>query len=186
MQSPPHSIWPSWCAIPPAGPHGPVGKRGWTLPLALILWTLGTLISLRSALAAPRVDGCQCTDFVYSQRPDIPRGMGDAKDWLYSARLHRLPFDQIPQVGDVAVILNGAFGFSAQYGHVALVIRANADRTHFTNAGWNGLRGDCRQAIYRNAPVHQGHRFHPPQRPVPAADRLWPLWKWQRFESMVQ
>lgn len=103
--------------------------------------------------ADQRVDGCQCTDFIYSQRPDIPTLMGHAKDWLYSARVHRIPYDQVPQVGDVAVFLRGAFGFSAVYGHVALVVDVNEALDHFSIVGWNGFKADCKLEIYLDFPV---------------------------------
>jgi len=103
--------------------------------------------------ADPRVDGCQCTDFVYSQRPDIPLGMGHAKSWLYSARVHKLPYDQVPQVGDVAVILNGEFGFSAQFGHVAMVTNVSEERDSFGIAGWDGFKNDCQLQVFQDLPV---------------------------------
>lgn len=103
--------------------------------------------------AQSRIDGCQCTDFVYGVRLDIPTGMGHARDWLYSARVHRFPYDRIPQVGDVVVILNGAFGFSAYYGHVAIVIEVSENRDRFSLAGWNGFMSNCEVEIVSDLPV---------------------------------
>ncbi len=121
---------------------------------ALIVLIIGFLIFTPTrVMAENRVDSCQCTDFVYSQRPDIPTGMGHAKDWLYSARIHRLPYDQIPQVGDVAVILHGEFGFNAQFGHVAIVIEVNESRTAFSIAGWDGVKNNCREEVFHDLPV---------------------------------
>jgi hypothetical protein len=85
--------------------------------------------------------------------------MGHARDWLHAARLHRFPYDQIPQVGDVAVILNGAFGFSAEYGHVAIVIAVSPARGRFSIAGWDGLTGDCQMQVYRDLPVTRDTYF---------------------------
>jgi hypothetical protein len=119
-----------------------------------LLLLLGLLLSFPGqALADTRVNGCQCTDYVYNQRPDIPEGMGHAKDWLYSARLQRLPYDQVPQVGDVAVILNGDFGFSAEFGHVAIVTEVNDARDRFSIAGWDGMKDDCVLQIVYDLPV---------------------------------
>lgn len=100
-----------------------------------------------------RVYGCQCTDYVYTQRPDIPLGMGHAKDWLYSSRVNRLPYDQVPQVGDVAVFLHGEFGFNALFGHVAIVTEVNEERTSFSIAGWDGIKNDCRLQTIQDLPV---------------------------------
>jgi hypothetical protein len=119
-----------------------------------LLFLLALSFSLPGRVQADiRVNGCQCTDYVYSQRPDIPEGMGHARDWLYSARVNRLAYDQIPQVGDVAVILNGDFGFSAEFGHVAIVIEVNGDRDRFSIEGWDGLKNDCVLQIFQDLPV---------------------------------
>lgn len=128
--------------------------------VALLILIITTVLFLPAgALAENRVDGCQCTDYVYSQRPDIPTGMGHAKDWLYSSRVHRLPYDQVPQVGDVAVILHGEFGFNAEFGHVAMVIDVNASRSEFSIAGWDGLKNDCQLQIFHNLPVTNNTYF---------------------------
>jgi surface antigen len=121
---------------------------------------IGSLTFLPTrVLAENRVGSCQCTDYVYSQRPDIPAGMGHARDWLYSARVHRLPYDQVPQVGDVAVILNGEFGFNAQFGHVAMVIEVNDSRTSFSIAGWDGLKNNCLIEVFNDLPVTRNTYF---------------------------
>ena len=120
----------------------------------LLFLLLGISLVLHGdAQADNRVDGCQCTDYVYSHRPDIPAGMGHAKDWLYSARVYRLPYDQVPQVGDVAVIINGEFGFNAEFGHVAMVTDVNEERNAFSIAGWNGFLNDCRLQVFLDLPV---------------------------------
>lgn len=123
------------------------------LALPLFLLLIIPFVFPGDAQADNRVDGCQCTDYVYSQRPDIPTGMGHARDWLYSARIYRLPYDQVPQVGDVAVILNGEFGFSTEFGHVAMVIDVNEERNAFDIAGWNGFLNDCRLQVFLDLPV---------------------------------
>ncbi len=113
---------------------------------------------------------CQCTQYVYRQRPDLPKGMGDAKDWLKSARYFRLPYNQVPQIGDVAVILNGEFGFSKGNGHVAIVIGVNAAHDRFDIAGWNGLKSNCLLEINTNLPVTPNtvfiHRHDPFSSPM--------------------
>lgn len=114
---------------------------------------MGLFLFPVEAHAQARIDGCQCTDFVYGVRLDIPTGMGHARDWLYSARVHRFPYDRIPQIGDVVVILNGAFGFSAFYGHVAIVIEVSENRDRFSLAGWNGFMSNCEVEIVSDLPV---------------------------------
>jgi surface antigen len=127
---------------------------------ALIFIMLGLLFPPPlKAIAESRVYSCQCTDYVYSQRPDIPIGMGHAKDWLYSARVYRLPYDQVPQVGDVAVFLHGEFGFNTEFGHVAMVTEVNESRTTFSIAGWDGLKNDCRLQVFHNFPVTNNTYF---------------------------
>jgi surface antigen len=110
--------------------------------------------------------GCQCTDFVYSQRPDIPNTMGRARDFLYSSRINRFPYDQVPQVGDVAVFLMGEFGFSARLGHVALVIDVNQAMDRFSIVGWNGLKADCILEITFDLPVTNNTYFIHHKEPV--------------------
>jgi hypothetical protein len=119
----------------------------------LIMLLCGILLYPGRVMADPRVDGCQCTDYIYLQRADIPLGMGHAKSWLYSARVHKLPYDQVPQVGDVAVILNGEYGFSAEFGHVAMVTDVSQDRTTFSIEGWDGFKNDCRQQTFQDLKV---------------------------------
>jgi len=112
-----------------------------------------------------RSDGCQCTDYVYNQRPDIPLSMGHAKQWIQSARALRLPYDQVPQVNDVAVIINGEFGFSEEFGHVAMVTSVNEEHSRFTIAGWDGLEDDCALHTYADLPITVNtffiHQRHP-------------------------
>lgn len=116
--------------------------------------------------AAWPMPGCQCTDFVYSQRPDLPTTMGRAKDFLYSARIHRFPYNQVPQVGDVAVFLRGEHGFSAVYGHVAYVIAVNEQRDRISIAGWNGLVADCKLQIHLDLSVTTNTYFIHHKEPV--------------------
>jgi hypothetical protein len=121
---------------------------------SLIFTLVVALLIFRSNVEANApMAGCQCTDFVYSQRPDIPNTMGRAKDFLYSSRIHRFPYDQVPQVGDVAVFLRGEFGFSAIYGHVALVIDVNESMDRFSIVGWDGLKADCKLELFLDLPV---------------------------------
>lgn len=108
---------------------------------------------------ALKLGTCQCTDYVYSQRLDIEEGMGQARAWLASARARRLPYDQVPQVGDIAVFLNGVYGFSAEYGHVAIVTEVNEDRTRFNIAGWDGLKADCALETYPDLLVNSNTYF---------------------------
>ncbi len=130
--------------------------RSCSLTLTLIV----ALLIFRSNVEAHApMAGCQCTDFVYSQRPDIPNTMGRARDFLYSSRVHRFPYNQVPQVGDVAVFLRGEFGFSATYGHVALVIDVNESMDSFSIVGWDGLKADCKLELYLDLPVTDNTYF---------------------------
>jgi surface antigen len=132
-------------------------NRRYVASLFLIIGVL--FLFPTSVMAENRIRSCQCTDYVYSQRPDIPTSMGHAKDWLYSARVNRMPYDQVPQVGDIAVFLNGEFGFSAEFGHVAMVTEVNEDRSNFSIAGWNGFKNDCQIEVFHNLPVTRNTYF---------------------------
>jgi len=135
---------------------------------------MGLFLFPAEADAQARIDGCQCTDFVYGVRLDIPTGMGHARDWLYSARVHRFPYDRIPQIGDVVVILNGAFGFSAFYGHVAIVIEVSENRDRFSLAGWNGFMSNCEVEIMSDLPVTYNTYFiHSKHTNEPYPNTLW-------------
>lgn len=123
-----------------------------TLPILVLLFA-AILFSPEPASAEYPLNGCQCTDFVYQMRSDIPPGMGHARDWLYSARVHRFAYDRVPQVGDVAVILNGQFGFSWYFGHVAIVVDVDESREHFSFAGWDGYKANCQVEVYTDFPV---------------------------------
>lgn len=138
--------------------------------LCLLSFPLLSLFFFQSKPVSASVSACQCTDFAYLHRPDIPQVMGHAKDWLSSARAQRFPYDQVPQVGDVAVILHGEYGFSAEYGHVAIVIQVNEARDRFGIAGWDGLKADCQVEVYFDLPVSVNtffiHRKEITQEPV--------------------
>jgi hypothetical protein len=140
-------------------------KGGRIIALTVALISLLFLFPRSTEANAPMA-GCQCTDFVYSQRPDIPKTMGRAKDFLYSSRINRFPYDQVPQVGDVAVILRGEFGFSARLGHVALVVDVNEAMDHFSIVGWDGLKADCKLQIFVDLPVTSNTYFIHHKEPV--------------------
>src|SRR3990172_6347079 len=105
------------------------------------------------------VGGCQCTDYVYSQRPEIPRGMGNARDWISSAAKRGYSYNQVPQVGDVAVFINGSHGFSVAYGHVAMVTWVNDSHTQYNISGWDGLKSDCVLQSFSNLTVRADDWF---------------------------
>ncbi len=116
----------------------------------------------------PSSGSCQCTDYVYSQRPDIKRGMGTARNWISSAAERHYSYDQTPQVGDVAVFLNGSHGFSAEYGHVAMVTWVDDAHSRYNISGWDGLRADCILRSYSNLSVNSDDWFiHKPGTPSP-------------------
>jgi len=135
------------------------------LPAAILLFAL--LILLESTLipkihgvrAEASLEGCQCTDYVYRQRQDLPGPMGHARDWILSASSYGLPYDHTPQVGDVAVILNGEHGFNSEYGHVAVVIGVNREHTLFDIAGYDGTRNNCMVEVYTRLPVSSSTTF---------------------------
>jgi surface antigen len=62
-------------------------------------------------------------------------GVGNANQWPGNARRAGIPVDRAPQVGDVAVSMEG------YYGHVMYVERVNSDGTIYVsqyNYGWSG------------------------------------------------
>jgi hypothetical protein len=122
------------------------------VPLLVVLF-IAVFYRPEPARAEYPLNGCQCTDFVYQMRSDIPSGMGHARDWLYSARVHRFAYDRIPQVGDIVVIVNGEFGFSWFFGHVAIVVDVDEAREHFSFAGWDGFKANCQVEVYTDFPV---------------------------------
>jgi surface antigen len=68
----------------------------------------------------------QCTWYAWSQRPDLPAHLGDAKNWGSSARKSGFPVDNKPQVGDIVVIPPGVDG-AKELGHVAYVTAVEAN-----------------------------------------------------------
>ena len=84
---------------------------------------------------------CNCTAWAYSQRPDLPLNLGDAKTWAYRARNQGYPVDGKPRVGDVIVLQPGVQGADRRYGHVAYVIAVKGNRV--TVSEMNGGMG-CR------------------------------------------
>lgn len=151
-----------------------------TIALGLVV-TAALLPVVQTTEASVPLPGCQCTDFVYSQRPDLPTTMGRAKDFLYSSRIHRFPYDQVPQVGDVAVFLRGEHGFSAYYGHVAYVIAVNEERDRISIAGWNGLVADCKLQIHLDLAVTRNMYFIHHKEPVKVLTL--PLEEWIALEG---
>ena len=74
------------------------------------------------------------------------------------------------------MILNGAFGFSWYYGHVAIVIDVSENRDRFSLAGWNGFKGNCEVEIVSDLPVTYNTYFiHPKEAndPYPIALENW-------------
>jgi hypothetical protein len=150
--------------------------------VVLVAMIVAVLAGAKPAQAATSsFSSCQCTDYVYSQRPDIARGMGNAKQWISSAANRGYTYDQIPQVGDVAVFLNGAHGFDATYGHVAMVTWVNDTHTSYNIAGWDGLKADCVLQSYSNLSItpndwfiHKQGANPPPAAPPPAQPPLSP------------
>lgn len=130
--------------------------RLFAIVIKACLFALLATLSIRVFPAQASISAlgsCQCTDYVYSQRPDIARGMGNARDWITSASNRRYPYDQVPEVGDVAVFLNGSHGFSVEFGHVAMVTWVSNDHTRYNIAGWDGLKADCVLQSYSNLTV---------------------------------
>jgi hypothetical protein len=124
------------------------------LVTAILFMIIGLLIfPANSARGDANEQDCQCTDYVYRQRKDIPPAMGHARDWVKSASIFGLPYDYVPQPGDAAVILNGEHGFNSEYGHVAIVIGVNREHTRFDIAGYDGTVGNCLIDIYTDLPV---------------------------------
>lgn len=117
------------------------------------------LFSLGHLAGAVQARNCQCTHYVYRQRPDIQPGMGDARNWIRSAAARNLPTGSFPHVGDVAVFTGGEHGFNQEFGHVAMVIGVNRSHDRFDIIGWDGIKNDCRIEIYTNLAVSENTRF---------------------------
>lgn len=129
----------------------PVIPPGAAVLIILLLITVCQPVLRARAQSGPA--SCQCTDYAYRQRSDLPGQMGHARDWVKTASDHALPVDHTPQIGDVAVILNGEHGFNREFGHVAIVIGVNRDHTLFDIAGYDGIRNNCMVEIYTRLPV---------------------------------
>lgn len=80
----------------------------------------------------------QCTWYVARQRPDLPYfpGVtGDAKNWLHSAEVMKLPTGGQPRPGAVAVFQPGQYG-AGYYGHVAYVTAVVGNMITVTEANF--------------------------------------------------
>ncbi|MBI4948320.1 CHAP domain-containing protein, partial [Candidatus Berkelbacteria bacterium] len=62
-----------------------------------------------------------CTWYVNYRRPDLPNGMGNARDYLNSARSRGIPTGSTPRVGAVMVTRE------SYYGHIAYVSAVGAN-----------------------------------------------------------
>lgn len=62
-----------------------------------------------------------CTFFVKTKRPDLPPSMGNANQWLYSARSYGMTTSAVPVEGAVGV------NYDYYLGHVVYVESVNAD-----------------------------------------------------------
>lgn len=80
-----------------------------------------------------------CTRFVASTLSWVPGHLGDAGQWLTSARSQGLPTGSTPQVGAVAVFTGGQSGADPS-GHVGVVTSVQSP-TSFTIAESNFSRG---------------------------------------------
>ncbi len=63
-----------------------------------------------------------CTWYVHYKRPDLPNGMGNARDYLRSARAAGLATGTVPRVN--AIFVNGASG----WGHAGIIKEVHGDR----------------------------------------------------------
>ena len=151
-----------------------------SIALLIILITSFPSRALQVQAASTSIGDCQCTDYVYSQRPDIPRGpipMGNANNWVNSARNRGYSYDQTPSVGDVVVFLNGVYKTSLELGHVAMVTWVNSSHTQFNAVGWDGLIRNCALSPMNLLSVNSNTWFihstnsnpiqNPPQPPAP-------------------
>jgi len=146
----------------------------WGLIVLLVL----AISSDSTAQAFATETGCQCTDYVYRQRPDLDRGMGDARKWITSASSRRIPWSHTPYVGDVAVFQPRIHGAGSD-GHVAMVTWVNGDRSRFSVAEWNFSNGVCVTTYRSNLAVvdgvdfihEKGFQSAPVPRPAPSSSR---------------
>ncbi|NMN01237.1 amidase [Bifidobacterium sp. DSM 109958] len=93
----------------------------------------------------------QCTWWAYLRRHqlNLPVGtqFGNGKDWANSARSYGYYVNSTPHVGAIMVFRAGQLGVSAQYGHVAIVERINADGSVYISESGSGFGG---RVHYRN------------------------------------
>lgn len=77
-----------------------------------------------------------CTFWAKSQRPDLPRGLGNANTWFARATSMGVPTGTIPRVGAVATTTRGSEG------HVSIVVEVLGDKIYVSEMnveGWNIL-----------------------------------------------
>ena len=104
----------------------------------------------------------QCTWWAYTRRHQLglPVGsyFGDGAMWADSARSHGYWVDNTPRVGDVMVFQRGQEGASAQYGHVAIVEKVNADGSVTTSECGASYHGKTFSRTFKN--VHDFQYIH--------------------------
>ncbi|PJM73888.1 CHAP domain-containing protein [Bifidobacterium primatium] len=104
----------------------------------------------------------QCTWWAYTRRHqlNLPVGsyFGDGAMWADSARAHGYWVDNTPRVGDVMVFQRGQEGASAQYGHVAIVEKVNADGSVTTSECGATYNGKPFSRTFKN--VHDFQYIH--------------------------
>lgn len=95
----------------------------------------------------------QCTWYVNYKRPDLPNGMGNANQYLSSARAKGLPTGSVPRPGAVMVTAESAFG------HVTYVEAVNGDSIVVTEMNYLGPGKVSRRVISRYASVIRGYIY---------------------------
>jgi surface antigen len=73
-----------------------------------------------------------CTWYVNYKRPDLPNGMGNARDYIANARARGMATGKSPRAG--AVMVTGESG----YGHVGVVESVSGDRVTITEMNYAG------------------------------------------------
>lgn len=95
----------------------------------------------------------QCTNYVLSKRPDLPRRMGNGGQYLASARSYGLSTGKTAQVGAVIVTTE------SRYGHVGIVESVNSGEVTLTDMNYAGPYIVTRRTMSVNSSVIRGYVY---------------------------
>jgi surface antigen len=96
----------------------------------------------KAKVATNPYSGTGCMAWAWENRPDLPAGLGEPKDWGAHAVADGFPVDGLPEPGDIAVYQPGRYGAPAPSGSVAVVEVVSAARVYISEAHYNRRRAD--------------------------------------------